>query len=91
MPAILPMFSAAGFRLVSGGTDSAHARGRLFRCGGQIAEAALEAGITVNRMRSLNQGRWLRAVRISTPSPRAGCESDMDTVGELIARPKHRR
>jgi glycine hydroxymethyltransferase len=86
--------SAAGFRLVSGGTDNhlmlvdAFSRGLT----GKVAEAALgKAGITVNKNAiAFDQHPPMVAsgIRIGTPAvtTRGMAEAEMDLVGDLIAR-----
>jgi glycine hydroxymethyltransferase len=86
--------SAAGFRLVSGGTDSHLMLVDVFSKGltGKVAEAALgRAGITVNKNAipfDRNPPMVASGIRIGTPAitSRGMGEAEMDTVGELIAR-----
>jgi glycine hydroxymethyltransferase len=88
------VLSAAGFRLVSGGTDNHLMLVDVFSKGvtGKSAEAALgKAGITVNKNAipfDQNPPMVASGIRIGTPAvtTRGMRESDMDTVGELIAR-----
>jgi glycine hydroxymethyltransferase len=86
--------SAAGFRLVSGGTDNHLMLVDVFSRGitGKIAEAALgKAGITVNKNAiPFDQHPPLIAsgIRIGTPAvtTRGMQEGEMDLIGDLIAR-----
>ena len=86
--------SAAGFRLVSGGTDTHLMLVDVFSKGitGKVAEAALgKAGITVNKNAipfDQNPPMVASGIRIGTPAvtTRGMREADMDTIGELIAR-----
>jgi glycine hydroxymethyltransferase len=86
--------SAAGFRLVSGGTDNHLMLVDVFSRGltGKVAEAALgRAGITVNKNAiPFDQHPPLVAsgIRIGTPAvtTRGLREPDMDTIAGLIAR-----
>jgi glycine hydroxymethyltransferase len=86
--------SAAGFRLVSGGTDNHLMLVDVFSKGltGKVAEAALgKAGITVNKNAipfDTNPPMVASGIRIGTPAitTRGMREAEMDTVGELIAR-----
>ncbi|MEO5895950.1 MAG: serine hydroxymethyltransferase [Vicinamibacterales bacterium] len=86
--------SAAGFRLVSGGTDNHLMLVDVFSKGltGKVAEAALgKAGITVNKNAipfDQNPPMVASGIRIGTPAitSRGMRESEMDTVGGLIAR-----
>jgi glycine hydroxymethyltransferase len=86
--------SAAGFRLVSGGTDNHLMLVDVFSKGltGKVAEAALgKAGITVNKNAipfDQNPPMVASGIRIGTPAitSRGMREAEMDTVGELIAR-----
>jgi glycine hydroxymethyltransferase len=86
--------SAAGFRLVSGGTDTHLMLVDVFSKGltGKIAEAALgKAGITVNKNAipfDKNPPMVASGIRIGTPAvtSRGMREPEMDTMAELIAR-----
>ncbi len=86
--------SAAGFRLVSGGTDNHLMLVDVFSRGltGKVAEAALgKAGITVNKNAipfDQNPPMVASGIRIGTPAitSRGMREPEMDIVGELIAR-----
>jgi glycine hydroxymethyltransferase len=88
------VLSSAGFRLVSGGTDNHLMLVDVFSKGvtGKAAEAALgKAGITVNKNAipfDQNPPMVASGIRVGTPAvtTRGMIESDMDTVGELIAR-----
>jgi glycine hydroxymethyltransferase len=88
------VLSAAGFRLVSGGTDNHLMLVDVFSRGitGKVAEAALgRAGITVNKNAipfDQNPPMTASGIRIGTPAitSRGLREADMDIVGELIAR-----
>ena len=83
-----------GFRLVSGGTDNHLMLVDVFSKGvtGKAAEAALgKAGITVNKNAipfDQNPPMVASGIRIGTPAvtTRGMRDSDMDTIGELIAR-----
>ena len=85
---------AAGFRLVSGGTDNHLMLVDVFSRGltGKVAEAALgKAGITVNKNAipfDQNPPMVASGIRIGTPAitSRGMREPEMDIVGELIAR-----
>jgi glycine hydroxymethyltransferase len=85
---------AAGFRLVSGGTDNHLMLVDVFSRGitGKAAEAALgKAGITVNKNAipfDQNPPMVASGVRIGTPAitSRGMREPEMDRIGELIAR-----
>jgi len=85
---------AAGFRLVSGGTDNHLMLVDVFSKGitGKVAEAALDkAGITVNKNAipfDPNPPMVASGIRIGTPAvtTRGMRESEMDTIGELITR-----
>jgi glycine hydroxymethyltransferase len=85
---------AAGFRLVSGGTDNHLMLVDVFSKGitGKVAEAALDkAGITVNKNAipfDPNPPMVASGIRIGTPAvtTRGMREAEMDTIGELIAR-----
>jgi glycine hydroxymethyltransferase len=86
--------SAAGFRLVSGGTDTHLMLVDVFSRGltGKVAEAALgKAGITVNKNAipfDQNPPMVASGIRIGTPAitSRGMREPEMDIVAELIAR-----
>ncbi len=86
--------SAAGFRLVSGGTDNHLMLVDVFSKGitGKVAEAALgKAGITVNKNAipfDQNPPMVASGIRIGTPAvtTRGMREGDMDAVAELITR-----
>jgi glycine hydroxymethyltransferase len=86
--------TAAGFRLVSGGTDNHLMLVDVFSKGitGKVAEAALDkAGITVNKNAipfDPNPPMVASGVRLGTPAvtTRGMREGEMDTVAELIAR-----
>ena len=86
--------SAAGFRLVSGGTDNHLMLVDVFSNGitGKAAEAALgKAGITVNKNAipfDQNPPMVASGIRIGTPAvtSRGMREPEMDTMAELIAR-----
>ena len=85
---------AAGFRLVSGGTDNHLMLVDVFSKGitGKVAEAALDkAGITVNKNAipfDPNPPMVASGIRIGTPAvtTRGMREAEMDTIGELITR-----
>jgi len=86
--------TAAGFRLVSGGTDNHLMLVDVFSKGitGKVAEAALDkAGITVNKNAipfDPNPPMVASGIRIGTPAvtTRGMREPDMDTIAELITR-----
>src|SRR5687768_14644050 len=86
--------SAAGFRLVSGGTDNHLMLVDVFSKGltGKVAEAALgRAGITVNKNAipfDQNPPMVASGIRIGTPAvtTRGMGEAEMDQVGEFITR-----
>jgi glycine hydroxymethyltransferase len=88
------VLSASGFRLVSGGTDNHLMLVDVFSQGitGKAAEAALgKAGITVNKNAipfDVNPPMVASGIRIGTPAvtTRGMRESEMDRIGELIAR-----
>jgi glycine hydroxymethyltransferase len=88
------VLSASGFRLVSGGTDNHLMLVDVFSKGitGKTAEAALgKAGITVNKNAipfDQNPPMVASGIRIGTPAvtTRGMTESEMDLIGELIAR-----
>jgi glycine hydroxymethyltransferase len=88
------VLSSAGFRLVSGGTDNHLMLVDVFSKGitGKVAEAALgTAGITVNKNAipfDQNPPMVASGIRVGTPAvtTRGMRESEMDTIGELIAR-----
>ena len=84
---------AAGFRLVSGGTDNHLMLVDVFSKGltGKVAEAALgKAGITVNKNAipfDQNPPMVASGIRIGTPAvtSRGMREPEMDVIAELIA------
>jgi glycine hydroxymethyltransferase len=86
--------SAAGFRLVSGGTDNHLMLVDVFSKGitGKVAEAALgKAGITVNKNAipfDQNPPMVASGVRVGTPAitSRGMREPEMDRIAEFIAR-----
>jgi glycine hydroxymethyltransferase len=86
--------SAAGFRLVSGGTDNHLMLVDVFSKGltGKVAEAALgKAGITVNKNAipfDQNPPMVASGIRIGTPAvtSRGMREAEMDVMADLIAR-----
>jgi glycine hydroxymethyltransferase len=86
--------SAEGFRLVSGGTDTHLMLVDVFSKGitGKVAEAALgKAGITVNKNAipfDQNPPMVASGIRVGTPAvtTRGMRETEMDLIGELIAR-----
>jgi glycine hydroxymethyltransferase len=86
--------TAAGFRLVSGGTDNHLMLVDVFSKGitGKVAEAALDkAGITVNKNAipfDPNPPMVASGIRLGTPAvtTRGMREGEMDTVAELITR-----
>jgi glycine hydroxymethyltransferase len=86
--------SAAGFRLVSGGTDNHLMLVDVFSKGltGKVAEAALGlAGITVNKNAipfDRNPPMVASGIRIGTPAvtSRGMGEPEMDAIAGLIAR-----
>jgi glycine hydroxymethyltransferase len=86
--------SAAGFRLVSGGTDNHLMLVDVFSRGltGKVAEAALgKAGITVNKNAipfDQNPPMVASGIRIGTPAitSRGMREPEMDRIAELIGR-----
>jgi glycine hydroxymethyltransferase len=86
--------SAAGFRLVSGGTDNHLMLVDVFSRGltGKVAEAALgRAGITVNKNAipfDTNPPLVASGIRVGTPAvtTRGLREPEMDAVATLIAR-----
>jgi glycine hydroxymethyltransferase len=88
------VLTAEGFRLVSGGTDNHLMLVDVFSKGltGKAAEAALgKAGITVNKNAipfDQNPPMVASGIRIGTPAvtTRGMRESDIELVGELIAR-----
>jgi glycine hydroxymethyltransferase len=85
---------AAGFRLVSGGTDNHLMLVDVFSKGvtGKVAEAALdEAGITVNKNAipfDQNPPMVASGIRLGTPAvtTRGMREPEMDRIAEFIAR-----
>jgi glycine hydroxymethyltransferase len=88
------VLAAAGFRLVSGGTDNHLMLLDVFsrRLTGKVAEAALgKAGITVNKNAipfDTNPPMVASGIRIGTPAvtSRGMREPEMERIGELIAR-----
>ncbi len=88
------ILSASGFRVVSGGTDNHLMLVDVFSKGitGKAAEAALgKAGITVNKNAipfDQNPPMVASGIRIGTPAvtTRGMAETEMETIGELIAR-----
>jgi glycine hydroxymethyltransferase len=86
--------SAAGFRLVSGGTDNHLMLVDVFSKGltGKVAEAALgKAGITVNKNAipfDKNPPMVASGIRVGTPAvtSRGMGEPEMDAIAEFIAR-----
>src|SRR3989475_2120611 len=86
--------SAAGFRLVSGGTDNHLMLVDVFSKGitGKLAEAALgKAGITVNKNAipfDQNPPMVASGIRVGTPAvtARGMREGEMELVGEFITR-----
>ena len=88
------VLSAAGFRLVSGGTDNHLMLVDVFSKGttGKLAEAALgKAGITVNKNAipfDKNPPLVASGIRVGTPAvtTRGMREPEMEIVGELITR-----
>ncbi len=88
------VLSSAGFRLVSGGTDTHLMLVDVFSRGitGKAAEAALgKSGITVNKNAipfDQNPPMVASGIRIGTPAvtTRGMREPEMQTIGELIAR-----
>jgi glycine hydroxymethyltransferase len=86
--------SAAGFRLVSGGTDNHLMLVDVFSKGitGKAAEAALgKAGITVNKNAipfDQNPPMVASGIRVGTPAvtTRGMREAEMEAIGALIAR-----
>ena len=86
--------AAAGFRLVSGGTDNHMMLVDVFSRGltGRAAEAALgRAGITVNKNAipfDQNPPMTASGIRIGTPAvtTRGMRETEMDTIARLIVR-----
>jgi len=86
--------TAAGFRLVSGGTDNHLMLVDVFSRGitGKVAEAALgKAGITVNKNAipfDQNPPMTASGIRIGTPAvtSRGMRETEMDAIGDLIGR-----
>ena len=92
--ALAAALPAAGFRLVSGGTDNHLMLVDVFSKGltGKVAEAALgKAGITVNKNAipfDQNPPMVASGVRIGTPAvtSRGMREPEMDLIAEFIAR-----
>jgi glycine hydroxymethyltransferase len=88
------VLAAAGYRLVSGGTDNHLMLVDVFSKGitGKAAEAALgKAGITVNKNAipfDKNPPMVASGIRVGTPAvtSRGMREPEMDLIGELIAR-----
>ena len=88
------VLSAAGFRLVSGGTDNHLMLVNVFSRGvtGKLAEAALgKAGITVNKNAipfDRNPPLVASGIRIGTPAvtTRGMRDREMEIIGELITR-----
>ena len=88
------VLSAAGFRLVSGGTDNHLMLVDVFSRGitGKVAEAALgKAGITVNKNTipfDRNPPLVASGIRVGTPAvtTRGMREPEMDAIGGLITR-----
>jgi glycine hydroxymethyltransferase len=86
--------SAAGFRIVSGGTDNHLMLVDVFSKGitGKAAEAALgKAGITVNKNAipfDQNPPMVASGIRVGTPAvtTRGLREAEMDLIADLIAR-----
>src|SRR5687768_6869956 len=86
--------SAAGFRLVSGGTDNHLMLVDVFSRGltGKVAEAALDkAGVTVNKNAipfDKNPPMVASGIRVGTPAvtSRGMGEPEMDAIAEYIAR-----
>jgi glycine hydroxymethyltransferase len=86
--------SAAGFRLVGGGTDNHLMLVDVFSKGitGKVAEAALgKAGITVNKNAipfDQNPPMVGSGIRVGTPAvtTRGMREAEMDIIGDLVAR-----
>jgi glycine hydroxymethyltransferase len=85
---------AAGFRLVSGGTDNHLMLVDVFSRGvtGKVAEAALDkAGITVNKNAipfDTNSPMVASGIRLGTPAvtTRGMREAEMDIIADLVAR-----
>jgi glycine hydroxymethyltransferase len=92
--ALAASLSAAGFRLVSGGTDNHLMLVDVFSKGitGKVAEASLgKAGITVNKNAipfDQNPPMVASGVRIGTPAvtTRGMREPEMERIGEFITR-----
>jgi glycine hydroxymethyltransferase len=88
------VLTAAGYRLVSGGTDNHLMLVDVFSKGltGKVAEAALgKAGITVNKNAipfDQNPPMVASGIRVGTPAvtSRGMREAEMEVIGELIAR-----
>ena len=88
------VLTAAGFRLVSGGTDNHLMLVDVFSRGltGKVAEAALgRAGITVNKNAipfDQNPPMTASGIRVGTPAvtSRGMREAEMEIIGELIVR-----
>jgi glycine hydroxymethyltransferase len=92
--ALAAALTAAGFRLVSGGTDNHLMLVDVFSKGitGKVAEAALgKAGITVNKNAipfDQNPPMVASGIRVGTPAvtTRGMGEREMQTIADLIAR-----
>src|SRR5947199_8495509 len=92
--ALASALTAAGFRLVSGGTDNHLMLVDVFSQGvtGKAAEAALDkAGITVNKNAipcDQNPPMVASGIRIGTPAvtTRGMREAEMELIGELLTR-----
>jgi glycine hydroxymethyltransferase len=88
------VLAAAGYRLVSGGTDNHLMLVDVFSKGitGKVAEASLgKAGITDNKNAipfDQNPPMVASGIRVGTPAvtTRGMREAEMDLIGELIAR-----
>jgi glycine hydroxymethyltransferase len=88
------VLTAAGFRLVSGGTDNHLMLVDVFSKGitGKVAEAALgKAGITVNKNAipfDQNPPMVASGIRVGTPAvtTRGMREAEMDIIGDLFTR-----
>ena len=92
--ALASVLSSAGFRLVSGGTDTHLMLVDVFSRGttGKVAESALgKAGITVNKNTipfDQNPPLVASGIRIGTPAvtTRGMREPEMELIGELVTR-----
>jgi glycine hydroxymethyltransferase len=92
--ALATALMAAGFRLVSGGTDNHLMLVDVFSRGitGKVAEAALgKAGITVNKNAipfDQNPPMVASGIRVGTPAvtTRGMGEPEMDLIAELVSR-----